>query len=281
MARISYLNGEFLEHDKCFIHIEDRGFQFADGAYEVTLFDNGKLVDGDFHIERFFRSLRELKIEHNFTADYLEELQLELFAQNNLDAGTCYIQITRGVAKRVPNFPKNINATISATISPRKKMSDEDFARGVSLMSHDDIRWQRCDIKSIALFASSMMNQKAKDEGFDDAVLVRDGFVTEGSFANIFIVDVDENLITHPVDNMILQGITRNRIIQIAQDKGINVEERKFTLDEMLRAKEVFLTSSSLLVRPASKVDGKLIDDGENRKIATILRDAYVEFVDN
>ena len=279
MARISYLNGDFLEHDQCFIHIEDRGFQFADGAYEVTLFENGKLIDGDFHIERFFRSLRELKIEHNFTADYLEELQRELFKRNNLDSGTCYIQITRGVAKRIPNFPKNINATISATISPRNKMTDEAFAKGVALMSHDDIRWKRCDIKSVALFASSMVNQKAKDEGFDDALFIRDGFVTEGSFANLFIVDANDILVTRPADGLILQGITRNRIIELAAKNNIKFEERKFTLDEVLASKEVFLTSSSLIVRPASSVDGKQIDDGKNRKISTILRDAYLDFI--
>jgi D-alanine transaminase len=279
MTRISYLNGEFLPHEKCFVHIEDRGFQFADGAYEVTLFKNGKLIDGDAHIERFFRSLRELKIPHNFSADVLKNLQLELFAKNNMAEGTCYIQITRGVANRVPYFPKDLQPTICATVSPHKKVLDEEFARGFSYMTHEDIRWKRCDIKSVALYASSMINQKSKDLGFDDAILVRDGNVSEGSFANIFIVDANETLITHPADNHVLQGITRNRMIKIAQEKGIKVEERKFSVEELYKAHEAFLTSSSLILRPVREVDGKLISDGKNRKIARILSDAYFGFI--
>ncbi|MBM3580144.1 MAG: D-amino acid aminotransferase, partial [Alphaproteobacteria bacterium] len=251
MSRISYLNGQFLPHENCLVHIEDRGFQFADGAYEVTLFENGKLIDGDAHIERFFRSLRELRIEHNFTANELKKIQFELFKKNGMDAGTCYIQITRGMANRVPYVPKNLQPTISATVSPRKKVSAEEFARGFSFMTHEDIRWKRCDIKSIGLCASSLVNQKAKDDGFDDAIFVRDSMVTEGTFANIFIVDCDNILITKPADNLILQGITRNRMIMLAKENGIKVVERNFSVAEMLNANEVFLTSSSLILRPA------------------------------
>ncbi len=279
MSRISYLNDQFLPHENCLVHIEDRGFQFADGAYEVTLFESGKLIDGDAHIERFFRSLREMKIEHNFSADQLKKIQLDLFAKNNLDAGTCYMQITRGASARVPYVPKNLQPTISATVSPRKKVSVDEFARGFTFMTHEDIRWKRCDIKSVALFASSFVNQKAKDSGFDDAIFVRDGVVTEGSFANIFIVDANETLITKAPDNLILQGITRNRFIQIAKEKGLKVEERNFSVDEMLNASEVFLTSSSLILRPASKINDREIGGGKNRKIATILNQAYEEFI--
>jgi D-alanine transaminase len=280
MTRISFLNNKFLPHENCLIHIEDRGFQFADGAYEVTLFENGKLIDGDAHIERFFRSLREMKIPHNFTAEFLTKMQIDLFAKNNLSEGTCYIQVTRGFANRVPYFPKDLEATISATVSPRKKMTKEEFANGFSFMTCDDIRWKRCDIKSVALFPSSMMNQDAKNEGFDDAILVRDGFVTEGTFANIFIVDKNETLITRAPDNFILQGITRNRLIELAKAQGIKVEERSFAVEEMLQASEVFLTSSSLLVRPAREINGNLVGgDGKNRKIATILINAYDNFI--
>ncbi len=281
MSRISYLNGEFLPHEKCFIHIEDRGFQFADGAYEVTLFRDGKLIDGDAHIERFFRSLHELKIEHNFSSKQLKEIQIELFAKNDLRDGTCYMQITRGATNRVPYFPKGLTPTISATVSPYKKVSEDEFLRGFSFMTHEDIRWKRCDIKSVALFASSMINQKAKDNGFDDAILVRDGFVTEGSFANVFIVDENENLITRPADNLILCGITRNRIIKLAQEKGIKVIEKNFLVEEMAEASEVFLTSSILILRPVREIDGKEIGDGKNRKIARILNDAYATFIAN
>ncbi len=279
MTRISFLNGEFLPHENCLVHIEDRGFQFADGVYEVTLFKNGRLIDGEAHIERLFRSLREMKIEHSFTKEYLTQLQLDLFAKNNMAEGTCYIQITRGMANRVPWMPKNLTPTISATVSLGKKMTEEEFEKGVSIMTHEDIRWKRCDIKSVALFASSFINQKAKDSGFDDTIFVRDGVVTEGTFANAFIVDANDTLITKAPDNLILQGITRNRMIKMAKEKGIKVEERNFSVAEMLASKEVFLTSSSLILRPATKIDGQQIGDGKAGKIAKILSDEYKKFV--
>ncbi len=279
MSRISFLNGQFLPHENCLVHIEDRGFQFADGVYEVTLFKNGRLIDGEAHIERLFRSLREMKIEHNFTKEFLTQLQFDLFAKNNMSEGTCYIQITRGMANRVPWMPKNLTPTISATVSLGKKMTEEEFEKGVSIMTHEDIRWKRCDIKSVALFASSFINQKAKDSGFDDVIFVRDNVVTEGSFANAFIVDQNDTLITKAADNLILCGITRNRMIAIAQEKGLKVEERNFSVAEMLAAKEVFLTSSSLILRPATKVDGKQIGDGKAGKIAKILSAEYQKFI--
>lgn len=279
MSRISFLNGEFLPHENCLVHIEDRGFQFADGVYEVTLFKNGRLIDGEPHIERLFRSLREMKIEHNFTKEYLTQLQLDLFAKNNMAEGTCYIQITRGATNRVPWMPKNLTPTISATVSLGKKMTEEEFEKGVSIMTHEDIRWKRCDIKSVALFASSFINQKAKDSGFDDVIFVRDAVVTEGSFANAFIVDQNDTLITKAPDNLILQGITRNRMITIAQEKGIKVEERNFSVAEMMAAKEVFLTSSSLILRPATKIDGQQIGEGKAGKISRILLEEYKKFI--
>ena len=279
MSKISYINGEFLPHDKCFVHIEDRGFQFADGAYEVTLFENGKLVDADSHIERFFRSLRELRIDHNFSADELKKIQLELFSRNKMDSGTCYMQVTRGVHNRIPSIPRNLKPTICATVSLRKKVSAEEFERGFSLMTHEDIRWQRCDIKTVNLLASSMVNQRAKDNGFDDAIFVRSGIVTEATFANAFIVDEDDILITKPADNHILRGITRNRLIKIAQENGIRILERDFSVVEMMSAKEVFLTSASLIIRPVATIDGKKIFDGKNRKIANILNAGYSDFI--
>lgn len=279
--RISYLNGEFLPHEKCLVHIEDRGFQFADGVYEVTLFENGKLIDCDAHLERFYRSLRELKIEHNFKKEELKKIQLDLFERNKMSDGTCYMQITRGNHARIPWVPKGLTPTIIATVSPRKKVSDAEFERGFSVMTHEDIRWLRCDIKTVNLLASTLINQKAKDSGADDAVFVRDGIVTEASFANAFIVDANDTLITKDADNQILCGITRNRLIEIAKEKGIKVEERKFSLDEMMKAKEVFLTSSSLILRPVVKIDGKQISDGKTGKIARILSAAYNEFIKN
>ncbi len=279
MSRISYLNGQFLPHENCLVHIEDRGFQFADGVYEVTLFKNGRLIDGDHHIQRLFRSLHEMKIEHNFTKEYLAQLQFDLFAKNKMNEGTCYIQITRGMANRTPWMPKNLTPTISATVSLGKKVTDLEFKKGISVMTHEDIRWKRCDIKSVALFASSFLNQKAKDLGYDDVIFIRDEFVTEGSFANAFIVDENGVLITKAPDHNILQGITRNRFIKIAIEKGLKVEEKNFSLGDMLKAKEVFLTSSSLILRPVTKINDKIIADGKSGDVAKILRKSYDDFV--
>jgi len=279
MTRISYLNGQFLPHENCMVHIEDRGFQFADGVYEVTLFKNGRLIDGEPHIDRLFRSLNEMKIEHNFTKEYLQKMQLDLFEKNNMSEGICYMQITRGATNRVPFIPKNLKPTISATVALGKKLTPEEFEKGVSAMTHEDIRWKRCDIKSVALFASSFINQKAKDLGFDDAIFVRDGVVTEGSFANAFIVDTNETLITKAPDNLILCGITRNRLIEMAKEKGMKVEERNFDVAELIAAREVFLTSSSLIVRPVTKINSKIIGGGKAGKIAKILSEEYKNFI--
>ncbi len=279
MSRISYLNGEFLPHENCLVHIEDRGFQFADGAYEVTLFKNGKLIDGEAHLNRLFRSLSEMNIEHKLIKESLLEMQIKLFALNKMSEGICYIQVTRGTTNRVPTCPKGLSPTISATVALGKKLTAEEFEKGVSVMTHEDIRWKRCDIKTVGLLASTLINQKAKDSGFDDAIFVRDGVVTEGSFANAFIVDENGTLITKAPDNLILCGITRNRLIEFAKEAGIKVEERNFSVAELISAKEVFLTSSSLILRPVTKVDGKIIGEGKAGKIAHLLSETYKNFV--
>lgn len=279
MSRISYLNGQFLPHEKCFVHIEDRGFQFADGVYEVTLFKNGRLIDCEAHLQRLWRSLVEINISHNFALDDLKKMQLELFALNKMTEGICYLQITRGATNRVPGYPKDLKPTICATVALGKKLSAEEFEKGVSVMTYEDIRWQRCDVKSIGLLASTLINQKAKDAGFDDAVFVRDGVVTEGTFANIFIVDENETLITKAPSNHILCGITRNRLIKLAQKNGLKIVEKNFDVAELLKAKEAFLTSSSLILRPIAKVDGKIIGEGKAGKVARVLSEAYQNFL--
>ncbi len=280
MTRISYLNGEFLPHEKCFVHIEDRGFQFADGVYEVTLFKNGKLIDGDAHIDRLFRSLGKLNISaSNFSKEQLKKIQLELFEKNKMAEGICYLQITRGQHIRTPQCPKDLTPTIVATVAEGKKMTEAEFEKGVSVMTHEDIRWLNCDIKTVGLLASTMMNQKAKDSGFDDVIFVRNGFITEASFANAFIVDENDILVTKPADNQILCGITRNRLIELAKKNGVKVSERNFGIDELMKSKEVFLTSSSLILRPVVKVDGKQVADGKVGKIAHLLRDEYRKFI--
>ncbi|MDX2082800.1 MAG: aminotransferase class IV [Rickettsiales bacterium] len=278
-SRISYLNGQFLPHEKCLVHIEDRGFQFADGVYEVTPFKNNKLIDGDAHIERLFRSLREINIDHNFSKKDLIEMQFELFRQNKMTEGNCYLQITRGATNRIQTCPKGLTPTICATVTLGKKLSEDEFSKGIKVMTHEDIRWQRCDIKSLALLASTLINQKAKDSGFDDAIFVRDEIVTEATFANVFIIDEQDNIITKTADNFILQGITRNRFIKIALEKGFKVIEKNFSAEEMIQAKEVFLTSSGLILRPVTKINNQIIGDGKVGKITKFLNEEYKKFI--
>lgn len=275
MSRISFVNGEFLPHEKCFVHIEDRGFQFADGVYEVILFKNGKLVDGDWHFERLFRSLEGLRMKISQDQKFFEKFILELFAKNNLNEGSIYLQITRGSAPRWPTIPEGTTPTIVATVSPLKK----DSKKTIDVITAEDIRWKKCDVKSVGLIASSLAKQRSIDEGCDDAIMIRDGFITEATFANVFIVDTNDNLITRNTDNFILNGITRRRIIEIAKENKINVVEKKFSKEELLAAKEVFLTSTTLIVRPVLKIDGKTIGDGKAGSMSQKLLEQYQNFI--
>jgi len=279
--RISFLNGQFIEHSKAFVHIEDRGFQFADGVYEVILFSQGKLIDGDAHMQRLFRSLSEVKIQHSFSKDEILKTGIELFAKNEMKDGSLYMQITRGTANRVPWCPSNLQPTLVMTVSEAKKVSDSEFNLGLNLMTHPDIRWQRCDIKTVSLLASTLINQKAKDMGFNDAIFVREGIVTEGTFSNLFFVDNNGSLVTKEADNLILCGITRNRIIDIARKNGIKVIEKTFGVEELLGAQEVFLTSSTLLIRPVTKIDGKIIGAGNAGNVAYTLNQLYKYFMNS
>jgi D-alanine transaminase len=276
---IIYLNGQFKQYKDALIHVEDRGMEFADGIYEVILFKNNKLIDGEAHIDRLFRSLKALDIKIDLTSSDIEKIIFELFAKNNQENGSLYLQITRGFSKRVQIIEKNIEATIFAKIN--SLLGDiKKIPNPISVITTEDIRWKRCDIKSIALIAGSMAKQKALDLGFDDAVFIKDSMVMEASFANIFIVDEKDNLITRFTDNYILAGVTRERIINLAGNNNIEVVEKSFSYSELLNAKEVFVTSSTLLVRPINKVDNRIIFDGEVGAVTKKLYKLYQDFVD-
>ena len=282
MTKISYLNGQFLEHQNCLVHIEDRGFQFADGAYEVTLYQNKKLIDGENHLLRLMQSLQELNIHHSFTTEKLALMQQQLFAKNNLTRGICYLQITRGSAPaRVAGCPKNLAPTIVATVSEIATPPASQFNHGFKVLTNPDIRWLRCDIKTVNLLASTLVNQKAKDLGFDDAIFVRDNTITEATFANVFMVNQQNQLITHPANNHILCGITRNRIIKLAKEQGFVVAEQAFDYQQLLSAKEVFLTSSSSLIRPVYQIDSTIFNQNKNFSVAKLLQEKYNIFIDS
>lgn len=276
MTKISYLNGEFLAHEKCLVHIEDRGFQFADSVYEVILFNDGKLIEQKNHLLRLKRSLREMMINFEFDLDDLASDICSLFGKNNIHNGFCYLSVSRGYAPRIRSHPQNAKPTISITVNSLKKL-DNDL-QPISATTDQDIRWQRCDIKSTALAAPSMILQKAINAGFDEVIMIRDGFITEASFANIFIVDQHDKLITRHADNLILEGVTRNRIIEIAKNSGIEVEERSFKVSEMMSAKEVFTTATTFIIKPISKIDNNIIGNGQSN-LANRLYQSYLDFV--
>jgi D-alanine transaminase len=281
--RISFLNNKFINHQDAFIHIEDRSVQFGDSVYEVILFKNNKLIDAKPHLERLFQSLEKVNIKHNFLQDEIEKNMLELFKRNNLNDGSIYLQISRGVFNRVPWVPtseKEGGHNFIMTVSPLKTFSKQEFTDGLNLITHEDIRWHRVDIKTTCLLASSMVNQKAKDLGYNDALFVRNGIVTEATYANFFFFDQEDNLITKKADNFILNGITRQRIIALAKENEINVVEKDFGMDEVFQAKEAFLSSSTLKIRPINSIDDNVIGQ-KSRGLVAKLSQYYDEFIDN
>jgi D-alanine transaminase len=228
------------------------------------------------------RNLQELNIQHNFTIEELFLIQQQLFIKNNLTQGICYLQITRGSASsRIASCPKNLTPTIVATVTEIKTMPESRFNEGFKVITSPDIRWLRCDIKTVNLLASTLINQKAKDLGFDDAIFVRENIITEATFANVFLLNRQNQLITHPANNHILCGITRNRIIKIAKEQNFEVIERNFDYQELISAKEVFLTSSSLLIRPVYQIDHIIFNQDKNFNVAKLLTQQYNIFIDS
>ncbi len=274
-SKTIFLNDKFLPYEQAFVHIEDRGFQLGDGIYEVILFVNNKLIDFNDHIERLFRSAKEISLKIDKTIQDFKDISLELFQKNNLNSGSIYIQVTRGKNPRNQNFPKNYTTTINAVVSPLKEVNQESLINGSKAITHDDIRWGRCDIKSICLLAGTMIKNKATNQNAAEAILIKDGFITEGSFSNVFIVNNKNQIITREASNQILKGITRTRIISLAKQNNFEVIESRFNKKELLNAKEVFVTSSTLKIRPINQIDDKIIGNGKTGVISKKLIELY------
>ncbi len=282
MTRIAYVNGSYVPHDQAAVHIEDRGYQFADGVYEVTAVRNGKLVDNDWHMDRLERSLTELSIRMPMSRRAIDMVMRETARRNRVHNGIVYLQITRGVARRDHPFPGDdvtpaLVMTAKSTPPPKKEITEE----GVKVVSVPDIRWSRRDIKSVSLLPNCLAKQAAKEQGAYEAWQVEaDGHVTEGSSTNAWIVDQDGTLITHPVEHSILNGITRRRLIELAKSEGVKVEERYFSLDEAKQAREAFLTSTTSFVTPIVEIDETVIGNGKPGTISLKLRELYQVYAD-
>jgi D-alanine transaminase len=278
MPRIAYVDGRFVRHRDGAVHIEDRGLQFGDAVYEVWAVRDGVLFDMQGHLARLARSLNALSIKAPLTDTGLCMVIKQLLVRNKLRNGLVYLQISRGVAKRDHPFPKSAEPTIILTARQLDmKAGDARAQTGISVQSHADIRWGRVDIKTINLLPNVLAKQAALEAGYGDAWLVdRDGFVTEGTAQNAWIVDTNGVLRTRPSSHDILRGITRDTIIKTAAKLGYALEERAFTLVEAKSAREAFITSATSFVTPVTRIDNASIGNGGPGIIASTLRQAYL-----
>jgi len=277
MSRIVYVNGAYLPEEEAKISVFDRGFLFADGVYEVSSVLAGKLIDNAAHMARLQRSLDELKMAPPLPLDEIPPIQREIVARNGLDQGTVYLQVTRGAADRDFPFPKGVTSSLVIFSQERNLLEDPAAARGIAVVTLPDIRWQRRDIKTVQLLAPALAKQAAQDAGANDAWLVEDGFVTEGSSNNAYIVTLDGTIVTRALSNSILHGITRRAVLALAEREGLEVEERSFTPEEAYEAGEAFITSASTFIYPVVKIDGRILSNGAPGPVATKLRQLYIE----
>ena len=256
------MNGRFIRHSQAAVHIEDRGYQFADAVYEVIAIVNGNLVDDALHFERLERSLREIGIEMPFSRAVFRLKITELLRLNRLVDGSLYLQISRGVAPRNHKIPGPMRPAVVMTMRPMPRVPDEIVVNGVPVITVPDIRWKRPDIKSVALLPNVLAKEQAVQRDVYEAwQVVADGIVTEGTSTNAWIVKND-TLITHPAASAILNGVTRLALLKIAAELDIGLEERPFTVDEAYAADEAFLSSTSAFLIPIVRIDDRQIGAG-------------------
>lgn len=280
MDSIAYVNGSFVPLSDAKISVLDRGFLFADGIYEVSAVLDGKLVDNASHLARLERSVGEIKLALPETVERITELQKELIARNKVANGLVYLQVTRGADKgRDFAFPKgDVKSSLVMFTSEKDIINTAAAKTGINVITVPDIRWERRDIKSVALLAQVLAKQAAAEAGAGEAWMLEDGYVTEGGSSSAFILTKDDVIVTRKNSNAILPGCTRKAVVALAEERQLRVEERSFTVAEALAAKEAFATSASLFVQPVVAIDGKTIGDGKPGPMATRLREIYVEF---
>jgi D-alanine transaminase len=271
-----HVNGEVVAAESAVISIFDRGFLFADGVYEVTSVLNGRLVDAQRHIDRLERSLGELRIPVPHSREAILEIHRDLIARNELRDGIVYLQVTRGAGEREFTFPRTVQPSVVAFTQVKELRNPSFLANGVKVVTVPDIRWQRRDIKSVALLAQVLGKQEAADAGAFEGWMVEHGRVTEGTTSTAFIVDKHGKLITRPLTNAVLPGVTRLAVLDLIDEAGLGFEERTFSVEEAYEATEAFLTSASTFVAPVVEIDGHRIGQGRPGLIATRLREMYV-----
>jgi D-alanine transaminase len=279
MPRIAYVNGRYVPLADAGVHIEDRGFQFADAVYEYFAVFGGKLADATGHLERLWRSLGELRIPAPMSEAALRVVLAETVRRNRVRQGSVYVQVTRGSAPRDHAFPSPApHPSLIVTAKPLDFDAAEKRAEtGVKVLTQPDIRWGRCDIKTVGLLPNVLAKQAAREAGAYEAWLVDElGFVTEGASTNAWIVDAEGVLRTRDTNANILRGVTRKGLLDIAQEAGIPVSQRPFTVEEAKQAREAFITAASTFVMPVVAVDGAKIGDGQPGPVAKRLRALYL-----
>jgi D-alanine transaminase len=282
MSHIAYVNGRYLPQRHATVHIEDRGYQFADAVYEVTCIWNGRPVDHAGHVKRLARSLSELHIAMPCSPAALTAIMREVVRANRLVKGTVYVQVGRGVAPRNHVFPATAVKPSLVMVAKHGAGPSEALAQaGVKVTVQPDIRWGRVDIKSVGLLPNVLAKQAAgKAKAFEALLVKPDDTVTEASASNAWIVTKDRTVVTHPLSHHILGGITRDTVLRLAMAAGYAVQERPFSLDEALAAKEMFLTGTTTFVLPVVQVDDRPIANGSPGTVALDLRRRYLEFVE-
>ncbi|MDI4664372.1 D-amino-acid transaminase [Xanthobacter autotrophicus] len=281
MSRIAYVNGRYLPHRHASVHVEDRGYQFADGVYEVCEVWNGRLVDQRRHLDRLERSLRELSIAAPMSRAALAGVLEEVVRRNGVRDGLVYLQVTRGVARRDHAFPPaGTRPSVVVTARRSDRRGQEALAaKGVAVITVPENRWPRVDIKSTSLLPNVLAKQQAKEVGAREAWFVdAEGNVTEGASTNAWIVTPQKKIVTRPAESGILRGITRTVVLEVAADLGYAVEERPFTVAEALKAAEAFITAATTVVMPVVRIDGHVVGEGIPGPIATSLRLKFHDF---
>lgn len=275
MSRIAYVDGRYVPHRHAAVHVEDRGYQFADAVYEVIAVRHGQLIDEEPHLHRLARSLAELRIPPVMPDNALRVVLREVVRRNGVRNGIVYLQISRGAAPRDHQFPKQVHPVLVVT-SRRQAPKKSLRLSGVDVISQPDIRWLRRDIKSVSLLPNVLAKQAAVEAGAYEAWLVgADGTVSEGTATNAWIVTNDNELVTRRADHMILDGITRKAVIAAATEAGYTIVERPFTLEEAKQAKECFLTSTTSWVMPVISIDAQSVGNGQPGELTRSLQELY------
>jgi D-alanine transaminase len=279
MSRIAYVNGRYVPHGEAVVHVEDRGYQFADGCYEVVAIADGKFIDEGLHLQRLHRSLDALEIVAPMSDAALRTVMREVVRRNSVRLGFIYLQVTRGAAPRDFAFPTGVRPSLVMTARRRALTDPRLAAEGIKVISIPDLRWARPDIKSVSLLPNALGKERAKRAGAYEAWQIdRDGNVTEGTSSNAWIVTAEGDVVTHQADTAILNGVTRLGLIRVIAAAGLHLVERKFSLGEAKAAREALLTSSTNFVLPVVRIDDTPIGDGRPGPLARKLIALYQSY---